>query len=308
MHEIHLRELDLNLLVVLDELLREQSVTRAARRLGRTPSAVSHALARLRDRLGDELLVLDGRRMRPTARGRALAEGLPRLLDQVRRTLSPPAPFAPATSTRAFRLAAPDFVATRLPELLADLAVAAPRVSVELVGVGSAPARDLEEGRTDALVAPSTLDAPGLRSSPLGAFPWAVFGRAGNPAFAAWGREAWAAHPHLQVRTPAGAGEGPVDRAARALGLSRAVRAVVPHFAVAPAVLARTDLLLTVPRAALADVAAAHGLVDREVPFPLPPMALSLHRSAVGGDEPGVAWFLARVAAAFGPRPEGGGG
>jgi DNA-binding transcriptional LysR family regulator len=300
MHEIHLRELDLNLLVVLEELLREQSVTRAARRLGRTPSAVSHALARLRGRLGDDLLVPDGRRMRPTARGRSLAEGLPRVLDQLRRTLAPPEPFAPATSTRAFRLAAPDFVASLLPALLADLAAVAPGVSVELVGVGPGAARDLEEGRTDVLVAPATLDAASLRATPIGTFPWAVFGRRGHPAFADWGSAAWAAHPHLQVRTPGGAGEGPVDRAARALGLSRAVRVVVPHFAVAPAVLARTGLLFTAPRVAVAAAAAAHDLVDREVPFSLPPMAMSSYRSALAGDEPGVAWFLARVVAAFG--------
>ena len=111
MNSVQLRGIDLNLLVVLEVLLRERSVTQAADRLDLTPSAVSHALRRLRDLFDDELLLRDGRRMRPTVRAEALAETLPRVLDQVARTIAAPEPFTPATSTRTFRLAAPDFVA-----------------------------------------------------------------------------------------------------------------------------------------------------------------------------------------------------
>ena len=111
MSEIHLWDIDLNLLVVLEVLLQERSVTRAAERLHRTQSAISHALARLREVFGDELLVRDGRQMRPTARAEALAESLPRVLDLLRRTLSKPEAFDARSTTRTFRLAAPDFVA-----------------------------------------------------------------------------------------------------------------------------------------------------------------------------------------------------
>ncbi|MEM6925295.1 MAG: LysR family transcriptional regulator, partial [Myxococcota bacterium] len=142
---IQLKDVDLNLLVVLDVLLRTQSVTRASEALHRTPSAVSHALARLRDLFGDELLVRDGRRMRPTARGVSLSESLPRTLDQVRRTIAAPDAFDAATTTRTFRLAAPDFVATVLADLVERFAHQAPGAAVEVSRVEDTANRDLAE-------------------------------------------------------------------------------------------------------------------------------------------------------------------
>jgi DNA-binding transcriptional LysR family regulator len=300
MNDVHLRELDLNLLVVLRTLLEEQSVTRAARRLHRTQSAISHALARLRSRFGDELLVSEGRRMRPTARGRDLAERLPRALDSLQRSLAAPIDFSPATSARTFRLAAPDLVAGMLPGLLARMAAEAPAATIELLGVGPGAAADVAEGRTDALIAPAALRAEGLRGEPLGELGWAVFGRTGHPALVDGSVAAWCSAPHLQVHTGARRG-GPVDAALRDLGLTRAVRAIVPGFAMAPALLARTDLLLTVPRLALAGQVEAFGLLERPVPFPLPPVSLSLWHSAVA--EHGTRWFVERVAEAFAARP-----
>lgn len=328
MNRMHLWGLDLNLLVVLDVLLQERSVTRAAARLGRTQSAVSHALERLREALGDELLVRDGRRMVPTARALGLAGSLPRALDLLAQGLSAPAPFAPGPSDRVFRLAAPDFFAGVLPELLAAIAPVAPRVRVELVAAGKGALRDVADGRTDGLIAPPHFSAEGLRSTPLGASRWAVFGRRDHPAFRRWSAEAWQSAPHLQVRTMEG-GPGPVDQAAARAGLVRTVGAWIPSFAMAPAILARTDLLFTapaiavqggavqggpvqggavqggaVPEFALPEGAAPqlavggaelHGLAAMPPPFELPPMPLSLHRSAVVGQEPDVAWFLAHV-------------
>ncbi|MFT7461012.1 MAG: DNA-binding transcriptional LysR family regulator, partial [Planctomycetota bacterium] len=110
-----LSKIDLNLLVVLNVLLREKSVGRTAERLNLTPSAVSHSLKRLRLLFENELLVRDGRRMVPTARGLSLAQTLPSLLSQVEKTLAAPEPFDPSISTRSFRLAAPDFVSSLLP-------------------------------------------------------------------------------------------------------------------------------------------------------------------------------------------------
>ncbi len=292
MNRMHLWELDLNLLVVLDVLLDERSVTRAAARLGRTQSAVSHALNRLRDALGDELLVRDGRRMRPTARAEGLAESLPRALDLLGRSIATADAFRPVETTRTFRLAAPDFIGGALPELLAARGADAPGAQVEVMPPGRGAVRDVAEGRYDGFVAPPSVAEEGLRSVPLGASPWRVFGRRGHPAFRRWGRLAWARTPHLQIRT-SGRGPSPVTQAAEAAGLARSTGAVLPHFAMAPAVLTRTDLLLTVPEIALRG--AATELVSRPVPFALAPMPLSLHRSAVLGNEPGVAWFLGHV-------------
>ena len=306
MNDVHLWGLDLNLLVVLDVLLRERSVTRAAARLGRTQSAISHALNRLRDALGDELLIREGHMMRPTARGEALAETLPPALDLVRRAVADSGPFDPSTCARTFRLAAPDFLGAALPDLLGAVGAAAPGARVELLPAGEGSFAELAEGRSDLLVAPPALGGRGaVHHEPLGASAWRVVGRPGHPAFACWSAEAWAAWPHLQIRTTGG-GSGPVDRAAAAAGRTRTIGAVIPHFATAPAILRRTDLLLTVPRVALYGLVEPFGLEERPVPFELPPMPLALHWSAVLGGEPAVAWFRGRVAQVLRPLIGGG--
>jgi DNA-binding transcriptional LysR family regulator len=280
-------------------ILREQSVTRAAERLDLTPSAVSHALKRLRGLLDDELLLRDGRRMRPTVRAESLAETLPRLLRQVVRTIEPPEPFSPATSSRTFRLAAPDFIAPLVPSLLRDIHAKAPGVRVELAPYSKSAIRDLADGRYDALVASAAVRSEDLRAAPLGLWPWAVYARAGHPAFDDWSVTAWSTYPHLQVRPSVLEGQGPTDRRAAQLGIRRVVQTVVPHFSMAAPVLAQTDLLLTVPSVAIGDTAAAYDLDHRDLPFDLAPMGLSLFRNAAEGDEPGVRWFLERVTAAF---------
>lgn len=304
MNTIQLKDVDLNLLVVLDVLLTERSVTHAADRLDLTPSAVSHALRRLRELFDDELLLRDGRRMRPTVRAEGLAETLPRVLQQVARLVTVPESFAPATSTRTFRLVAPDFIAPALPTLLHDVQREAPGVRVELAPYTSAAARDLAEGRFDALIAPDARRNDDIRAEPLGAWPWSVFGREGHPAFVEWSLAAWAAHPHLRVHVSGVPGRSPVDRKATELGIDREFGATVPNFSVAAQILAQTDLLLTVPSVAMANAAAAFRLDRRELPMDLPDMRFSLFRSAVGGNEPGVHWFCERVTTAFGGLAE----
>ena len=108
MNSIPLRDVDLNLLVILDILLQERSVSRSAQRLHLTPSSVSHALGRLRKLFDDELLIRDGRRMNPTVRGQELSTSLPRVLRHLADTLANPKAFDFAHSNRTFRLVAPD--------------------------------------------------------------------------------------------------------------------------------------------------------------------------------------------------------
>src|SRR4051812_21118315 len=107
--DIDLRRFDLNLLVVFEVLMAERSVTRAAERLGRTQSAVSHALARLRRQLGDPLLLKGARRMEPTPFALTLLEEAQPILRGLQRMLLPRRRFDPGTSRRVFRLAMPDF-------------------------------------------------------------------------------------------------------------------------------------------------------------------------------------------------------
>ncbi len=244
--------------------------------------------------------------MRLTIRAEGLSETLPRVLQQLTRTLSGPEPFAPRVSARTFRLAAPDFVAPLIPGLLQAVGLSAPGVRVELAPISGGAVRELAEGRYDALIGPSALVDEGVRAEPLGGWSWAVFGRRGHPGFQDWSLATWSTYPHLQIGTSELRGPGPIDRRSAALGIQRTVGAVVPYFTMAAPVLAQTDLLLTVPSMAMSSTADVYGLEQREVPFGLPEMQLSLFRSAAAGDEPGVRWFLDQVTMAAGrlsPRP-----
>ncbi len=151
---VDLRTFDLNLLVALDALIAEASVSGAARRVGIGQPAMSHALGRLRALFGDPLLVRTGATMRPTARALELAAPVARVLEEIRRTVLADQVFRPEREARVFRLGASDYVmAAILPGLLALLSEAAP-----LARLVAAPlARDeaasrLANGGTDVAV------------------------------------------------------------------------------------------------------------------------------------------------------------
>ena len=272
--------------------MHESSVSHSARRLHLTPSAHSQALGRLRRLFDDELLVRDGRRMSPTTRAEALSMSLPRALRHLAGTLTGPQPFDSLGSKRTFRLVAPDFIA---PLVVSEVARVAPGVRVEWKPNSPTAARDLSQGHTDALLASSALQSDGLRGEGIGVWPWRVYGRAKHPAFRQWSIDAWSDYPHLQVGTSIASGEGPIAKRVAELKLTRRVTTLVPHFLMAAAVLAETDLLLSVPSVSMNSVASRFDLECQELPFDMPRLGLSLYRSATNGAEPGVAWFLGRI-------------
>lgn len=295
MSAVPLSKIDLNLLVVLDVLLREKSVGGAADRLNLTSSAVSHALKRLRLLFDNELLVRDGRRMVPTARGQSLTETLPTLLAKVEITLAEPDPFDPVTSTRSFRLAAPDFISPLLPRLLKSITAKAPGVSVQVFAVPPTATVDMQIGRYDALIAPSFRQTDDLRGIALGAWPWVTFGRKNHPGFANWSLESWAHFPHVLVSASPPSGRNPIDLAAAKLGVTRKIGAIVPHFSMAAPILAGTDMLMVVPSVAMHDLVAVYGLAQSSLPFEIPSLNFSLFHSATNGDEPASRWFRSHI-------------
>ncbi|MEA2845623.1 MAG: hypothetical protein QOG78_904, partial [Rhodospirillaceae bacterium] len=223
MNKIDLRRFDLNLLAVFEMLMRERSVTRAAERLGRTQSAVSHSLSRLRDQLGDPLLIKGGRRMEPTAFALEFIEQVRPLLRGIERVLSPRHRFEPASSRRIFRLAAPDFALALFTDLLADLRAEAPGVSVEWTGPRETMLLEVAEGQVDIALSPARLRLPaGVVGEDIGALEWRCFASRGHPAFQKWGAKAWARWPHLVVRVGDQL-ESPVNIAAAAAGLRRTI-------------------------------------------------------------------------------------
>ncbi len=149
MSRTHLTETDLRLFLVLDVLLAEGSVTRAAARLGQTQSAVSHSLRQLREHYGDALLVRGRGGMMPTPLALQLVPSLRLGLTELERVLNRDLSFNPAHSTRLFSLATPDYPhVTGLPLLISRLRQEAPGVDVRVRPIRAGMVEDLASGRT----------------------------------------------------------------------------------------------------------------------------------------------------------------
>jgi len=289
MHDPVPGDLDLNLLRVLDVVLDERSTTRAAQRLGRSQPAVSHALARLREALGDELLVREGRGMVPTPRAEAMREPLRRSLQALGDAVRTRGGFDPVTSRRRFVLASPGLLAAIVPSILAGCADA-PGVSVELVahrGVGALEMADLV---LDLL--PD--EAPGVVARGLGRLHQAVVVRRGHPFADAPTLDAYVAFPHVLVRTEDGRASL-VERALAALGRRRTVGLAVDSMLLAPHVVAGTDMLFTGPREVLATLEHTLDLVLVEPPLPMPEVRVAAMWRARDAGDPGHRWFRERV-------------
>lgn len=249
MHELQLRDLDLNLLVVLEALLAERSVTRAAARLGLTASATSHALARLRAGLGDELLVRTRGGMVPTPRGEQLLAPLRRVLAEISALWAAPAAFDPATSRREFVIATTDYVETvLLPPLLARVSSAAPGVQLRIRPLERSDVADALEGGTYHVVLAASVDpSPGLQQQVLFAEQMVLVCREGHPRVKRRvDLAAYLALGHVMVSVRGGT-QSAVDERLAELGHTRRIALIVPHFLAAPLMVASSDLVLTAP-------------------------------------------------------------
>ncbi len=153
---MHFEQLDLNLLVALDALLTERSITAAGVRVHLTQSAMSGALSRLREFFNDDLLTQVGRKMVPTPLGESLAEPVRQILLQVRATINTKPGFDPATSTRHFSVMMSDYVDTVLmSDLLRRAEAVAPHVRFNLVSNDVAPPTEfIERADVDLLIMP----------------------------------------------------------------------------------------------------------------------------------------------------------
>jgi DNA-binding transcriptional LysR family regulator len=249
---MNLHSLDLNLLVALDALLREANVSRAAMRIGLSQPAASHALQRLRDLIGDPLLVRNGARMELTPRAQALRGPLSQALDQVR-SLFVPDEFDAISSERHFRLMMPDLaVELLMPPLMAKITRAAPNVTIDVVPWRSSAIFTAEFARTIDLVISIGDAFKGFHRQRLYTDSDALAVRRGHPAAAKLRkREAFLAARHVAV-VIRGHNEDLIDSWLRTKGIERRIALIVPGYIEALHVTARTDLIAFVPRRLIA--------------------------------------------------------
>jgi len=250
MRRVDLSNFNLNLLLALDGLLSQRSVTAAAKRVRVTPSAMSHSLAELRHLLDDALLVRSGRGMVLTPRAEALVSPVHTLLLDAERLLGGGATFDPATTARRFVIAAADFLATLLmPALLEAAAREAPGTSLEIVPSSRrGNAWLLETGEVDLALGAIVDEAPGIRRMDLLTDGFSCAARKGHPRIdGALDLDSYVRTPHLLITLGDDTGPTWVDQALAKLGRKRQVAARVRYFMAAPLIVARSDLLLTGP-------------------------------------------------------------
>lgn len=291
MSEIDLSRFDLNLLVVFDVLMKEGSVTRAAARLGRTQSAISHALSRLREQVGDPLMVKVDGRMTPSPFAQRLIEEIRPILRNLGCVVSPPQPFDPATSQRKFRLAVPDLCPVFLSSVIERLLREAPGVTVEWLTPSCDTDAAITDGQIDLAHRGGNDALPeGVEVTEVQRFSWVTYARHDHPACANWGIESWLRWPHVQV-TLRDRVRSPVDDVCASDAWKRVVAARVPHFSAVAPLLSRTNLLATLPPVTMDASIERYGLRPLTPPVQIEPMRSRFFWSFRQTNDPGGRWL-----------------
>jgi len=302
-----MRNIDLNLLTALDVLLQERSVTRAAGRLGLSISAMSRTLSRLRESLGDPVLVPAGRAMVLTPHAEAIAEQVRMLSAGAQAVLRPPPPVDHRYMEREFTIRANEaFTQLYAAKLSAAVSAVAPGVRLRFV---PKPDKDIEPLRTGAIDIEIGVisEEPGeLRAQSLYRDRYIGIARAGHPLFeqpvtperlCAWSHVVFARRRDKS---------SPADEALAVLGLSRRVRVVVPGFPAVIAVVSASDLLGLVPHSACLALP-GYEITLFELPIPMPELTISQIWHPRMDADSGHRWLRALVFEAFrkGAWPDG---
>jgi DNA-binding transcriptional LysR family regulator len=288
--------MDLNLLITLDALLSEHSVTRAARRLNFSQPSISVHLAKLRELLGDPLLLPGPRGMRPTARADELREPLREALEALERVVSPADEFDPASAHRLWRVAAADYgAAVILQPALAALRRAAPNTKLAILQAApSSIAKLAEQGEID-LALHTTEDAPnGLYRQALFEEQYVLVGRVGHPRLKRRPTlSQFCELDYVIVSKEGGGFRGATDGVLFKLGLTRRVVLSVPHFLFVPAVLASTDLVAMLPSRLVRDTRLLRRV---EPPIDVPGFEMAMFWHERTHRDPGHQWLREHLA------------
>lgn len=294
---INLARVDLNLLVALDALLTDRSVTRAAARVGLRQSAMSHNLARLRKLLGDELLTRGPEGMRPTPRALALVDPVRIALAQVTALVSPSQAFDPRTAERAFTIGLPDGAEVLLgPALLSTLRESAPGIQLRLENTDRL-FDELDAGRLDFGIVFGPLPAGQVhhKQRRLGTDSFVCLFNADRTGVASpISLEDYVRLPHVLTTLRRGE-QGVVDEALAKLGLSRTVAVTTPRFAAVPFLVAGAPLVATMPARIAHFFAATLGLSISPAPVALPEAVASLVWHASYDHDPANIWLRQTV-------------
>ncbi len=297
-NDAQLRRLDITLLLAFDEVMASGKLSAAARRLGLTQSAISHAVKRLREIFDDELFVRTPRGVQPTTRALALRAPVSEALRLLGGAVGS-ASFDPARDERVFRIAATDYETSLFAPLLldADLASVSPRYIFRAL-IRRDAIEALRAGDVDLLLGYASDKGRACDAATLFDEDYLVVARQGHPALN---------HPLTLVQytqfghvlaSPGGSLSGIVDKALAEAGVSRRVVMAVPYFFAVLATVARTDLLATLPRRVAQCHAKDFGLSTAVPPVQIRSFPVQMIWSRRLGVDPAIVWLRAKVKAA----------
>jgi LysR family transcriptional regulator, mexEF-oprN operon transcriptional activator len=299
---VNLGRIDLNLLVYLDALLRERSVTRAAARIGIGQSSMSHNLARLRELFGDELLTRGPDGMRLTPRAMALLEPLKTLLAQVEALVSRDQTFDPATAVRTFRFGLPDSMEILiLPALLARMREVAPGIHLRLYNID--PSRlldDLDADAMDLAIGYEPLNEGQVHHKRRKLFTetfLCMFNAEKTGVTPPISLDDYVRLPHvLTSMAPGRSARGFVDDALEKLGLHRSVALTTQRFLTVPSLVSHAPVIVTMGSRLARRFSAELGLSVSPPPVDLDEVTVSLLWHASYDHDPAHAWLRDQLA------------
>ncbi len=304
---MNLNRIDLNLLVYLDVLLREESVTRAAELLGITQPAMSNGLRRLRDLFGDPLLVRTSEGMTPTERARELRPMLREILGTVEKAVSPAATFEAESSTRGFRIMASDYAeSTLLAPLVSALRERAPGVTLDVLTPSDVSFADLEQGKIDMAINRFDQLPQSFHQATLWRDGFSCLLNADNPILEHFDMDSYLGAAHIWVsKTGMGVGRGVssrethrlgwVDDALGEIGQKRKIRVFTRNYQVAALLAHQPDLIATLPTRMANLFRADPALAIRKPPFMVIPIELQMVWSPLLHHDPGHTWMRRMV-------------
>jgi len=292
---MELRDIDLNLLVVFNELIVERRVSAVAEKLGKTQPAVSNILSRLRLLLGDELFVRTSRGMEPTPYALQLAEPIAYALQTIRSTLNESTVFEASTSQRQFTIGLSDIGEVNfLPRLIDQLELVAPLVSISTVRTQRENiAEAMESGHVDMSIGTlSGLQQQFFQRS-LFKQPYVCMFRKGHALDkGSLSLDDFSAAEHLVVAPP-GSAHAQVNESIERRGVKRKVRLSVPHWTAVGHILGsgKCNLIATVPESYASRCAGPFGLTYVPHPMTLPAVTVSLFWHPKFHREAGNKWL-----------------
>ena len=300
---MNIAKVDLNLLVYLDVLLREGSVTKAANQLGITQPAMSNGLKRLRDLFSDPILVRTSDGMTPTQRALELQPVIRDVLSKLESAVQPKVDFDPKHSNRTFRIMTSDYAeSTILLELVGQLAQLAPNITLDLITPSDVTFHDVEHGRVDMAINRFEELPLSFHQKALWQDSFSCVMSATHPLAENFDLEGYLSAQHIWVsKTGFGVGVGIdptevqklgwVDAQLTQLGRQRDIRVFTRHYHAALQMAKNQHLIATLPTWVALTLKEDPNAVVKPPPFDIPPISLSMAWSALLHHDPGHIWL-----------------